>query len=486
MNSMTGFGRDAAQTDRYNILVEISGVNRKQTEIAVNVPRGYAEWDASVRSIVQGAVSRGRVGVSISVERLEEADGSLQLDEQKLASLAELLNRASDLTGQPLPLQASDLLRLDIVTSAAEASLSPEEAWPMVEKALKAALKDFISMRAAEGANLKADVLGKLDVLEQFRLRIAEHAPSVPVRLREAMLKRLADADLSVSADDERIIREVALFADKCDISEEITRLSSHFDQFRTLCGSSAPAGRPLDFLCQEIFREFNTIGSKANDSTLAHLVVAAEDQGTGSEHRMTAMKQPLGTLLVVSGPSGSGKTTLCRRATENGLCVYSISCTTRQPRPGEVNGVDYHFLTPAEFDARVERGDFLEYAEVHGNRYGTLKADILTLLEQGKNVVMDIDVQGAGQVRSCREGILPLCYADVYIYVPQEELKSRLCGRQTDGAETIALRLRNAEQEDACLPQYRYCLVSSDRETDYASFCALLKCQSMRVGLMR
>ena len=106
-------------------------------------------------------------------------------------------------------------------------------------------------------------------------------------------------------------------------------------------------------------------------------------------------MKQPLGTLLVVSGPSGSGKTTLCRRATENGLCVYSISCTTRQPRPGEVNGVDYHFLTAAEFAARVERGDFLEYAEVHGNRYGTLKADILNLLEQGKNVVMDIGRPG-------------------------------------------------------------------------------------------
>ena len=92
-------------------------------------------------------------------------------------------------------------------------------------------------------------------------------------------VKRLAEADLSVSADDERIIREVALFADKCDISEEITRLSSHFDQFRTLCGSSAPAGRPLDFLGQEIFREFNTIGSKANDSTLAHLVVAAKTE---------------------------------------------------------------------------------------------------------------------------------------------------------------------------------------------------------------
>lgn len=93
---------------------------------------------------------------------------------------------------------------------------------------------------------------------------------------------------------------------------------------------------------------------------------------------------------------------------------------------------------------------------------------------------------RGLGKSVPAGRAFYPLCYADVYIYVPQAELKNRLCGRQTDGAETIALRLRNAEQEDACLPQYQYCLVSSDRETDYASFCALLKCQSMRVGLMR
>lgn len=200
----------------------------------------------------------------------------------------------------------------------------------------------------------------------------------------------------------------------------------------------------------------------------------------------MTAMKQPLGSLLVVSGPSGSGKTTLCRRATEDGLCVYSISCTTRQPRQGEADGVDYHFLTPEEFTDRVQKGHFLEHAEVHGNHYGTLKADILNLLEQGKSVVMDIDVQGAEQIRACVDGILPKCYTDVYIYVPQEELRNRLCGRQTDEDEVISLRLCNAAQEDACLPRYQYCLVSSDRETDYAAFAALLKCQSMRVALMR
>ncbi len=196
-------------------------------------------------------------------------------------------------------------------------------------------------------------------------------------------------------------------------------------------------------------------------------------------------MKAKLGTLLVVSGPSGSGKTTLCRRASDAGLCSYSISCTTRQPRPGEVNGVDYHFLSMEEFKAKVAAGEFLEYAEVHGNCYGTLKADIIELLEQGKTVVMDIDVQGADSVRACQESVLLKAYADLYIHVPQEELKNRLCGRQTDSEDVIALRLKNAAAEDACLPRYIYCLVSSDRESDYAAFTALLKTLSMRVSLL-
>ena len=253
MNSMTGFGRAVAQTDRYNIPVEISGVNRKQTEIAVNVPRNCAEWDAPVRSIVQGSVSaaRGRF-------RLPGTDGGSgrlpQVDERKLASLVGLLNRASDLAARPMTLQASDLLRLDIIASEAEAALSPEEAWPAVEEALRAALKDFLAMRAAEGANLKADVLGKLETLEKYRNRIAEHAPSVPSGCGKpcssAWRKRTFPSPRMTSASSGKW----ALFADKCDISEEITRLSSHFDQFRTLCDSSTPAGRPLDFLCRRRF----------------------------------------------------------------------------------------------------------------------------------------------------------------------------------------------------------------------------------------
>lgn len=191
-----------------------------------------------------------------------------------------------------------------------------------------------------------------------------------------------------------------------------------------------------------------------------------------------------IGTLLIVSGPSGSGKTTLCRRAEAAGLTSYSISCTTRAPRPGEQDGVDYHFLTPETFAAKVQAGEFLEYATVHGNAYGTLKADIEKLLLAGKNVVMDIDVQGAASIRACTDEIIRKAYADVYIHVPAAELEARLRGRQTDAEEVIQLRLRNAAMEDARQGEYQFALVSADKESDYARFTALLSTLSMRTRL--
>ena len=192
-----------------------------------------------------------------------------------------------------------------------------------------------------------------------------------------------------------------------------------------------------------------------------------------------------LGTLFIVSGPSGSGKTTLCRRAEAEGLTAYSISCTTRQPRPGEKDGVDYYFLTQEEFAAKVAAGEFLEHACVHGNSYGTLRSEVVRLLETGQNVVMDIDVQGAASIRACEDATIRRAYADVYIHVPAAELEARLRGRRTDSEETILLRLRNAAMEDARQGEYQYRLVSGDREQDYARFVALLSALSMRTQLV-
>ncbi len=191
-----------------------------------------------------------------------------------------------------------------------------------------------------------------------------------------------------------------------------------------------------------------------------------------------------LGTLLIVSGPSGSGKTTLCRRAEAAGLTGYSISCTTRAPRPGERQDVDYHFLSRENFDAKVAAGEFLEHATVHGNSYGTLKSDIVNNLLAGRNIVMDIDVQGAASIRACEDPIIRRAYADVYIHVPAAELEARLRGRQTDAEEVIQLRLHNAAMEDARKGEYQFELVSADREHDYAGFTALLTALSMRTSL--
>jgi guanylate kinase len=191
--------------------------------------------------------------------------------------------------------------------------------------------------------------------------------------------------------------------------------------------------------------------------------------------------------LLVVSGPSGSGKTTLCRRLADAGEARYSISCTTRQPRPGEVDGRDYHFLSREDFERRLAAGDFLEHAEVHGNLYGSLKSEALSRLGEGADVVMDIDVQGAQQVRNCEDPEIKRALVELFVMPPNgEELRARLTGRGTDSEETIALRMANALDEMRHWNEYTYVLHSSTREQDYARFLALVTAERLRVSRIR
>ncbi|MEM9235806.1 MAG: guanylate kinase [Verrucomicrobiota bacterium] len=190
------------------------------------------------------------------------------------------------------------------------------------------------------------------------------------------------------------------------------------------------------------------------------------------------------GILLLVSGPSGSGKSTLCRRLADEGEASFSVSCTTREPRAGETDGVEYHFLDKDEFVRRVEAGDFLEHAEVHGNFYGTLRSEVMDRLKAGGDVVMDIDVQGAAQVRDCEDELIRASLVDLFVMPPSEkELAARLTGRATDSEEVIALRLKNAIEEMSHWSKYRYRLVSATREEDYTRFKALLIGERMRVS---
>ena len=198
-------------------------------------------------------------------------------------------------------------------------------------------------------------------------------------------------------------------------------------------------------------------------------------------------MHERTGMLLVVSGPSGSGKTTLCRCLADAREARYSISCTTRPPRPGEVDGTDYHFLSGGEFERRLQAGAFLEHALVHGNRYGSLQAEVLSHLNSGVDVVMDIDIQGAAQVRNCTDPQVRRAVVDLFVMPPSAaELHARLSGRGTDGAETIALRMANALDEMRHWREYSYLLLSSTREADYAKFLALVTAERLNVARIR
>ncbi|MCH2063862.1 MAG: guanylate kinase [Roseibacillus sp.] len=195
-------------------------------------------------------------------------------------------------------------------------------------------------------------------------------------------------------------------------------------------------------------------------------------------------MSQRTGVLLLVSGPSGSGKTTLCRRLARDGEAHYSISCTTRPIREGEVNARDYYFLTREQFEADVEAGNFVEHAEVHGNLYGTLKSEVIEFLQRGEDVVMDIDVQGAAQVRSCDDPLIAANLVDLFVMpASEDELRERLAGRATDPEEVIALRLRNAIEEMSHAGSYTYRLISGSKEDDYHRFRSLLIAERLRVS---
>ena len=279
MNSMTGFGAATAPLGGSSIRVEISGVNRKQAEIAVVLPRAWAALETAVRDMVASAVSRGRVNVSLSLQQTPGSTGALALNRDKLAALTATLAEAESALGRAVDTSLDALLRLGIIAEETETEIPMEEIQAAAEPAVREALEAFITLRAQEGENMKRDLLSRIGTLRNFREQLMARAAGVPTRHREVLLKRLAEAGLPLPLDDERIIKEIALFADRCDVSEEMTRLESHLNQFEKICDKAEPVGRTLDFLCQEIFRELNTTGSKANDAELAQLVVTAKTE---------------------------------------------------------------------------------------------------------------------------------------------------------------------------------------------------------------
>ena len=276
---MTGFGCGEALNDDLIYRVEVASVNRKQADIVVNLPRELSALDSRIRKQVSEVVSRGRINVGISLKSAEAQGGSLSINlplaEEYTAAIAKLEERLglNGLVSRFDPSRAPGVIQLG------ETLPEPEDAWPFVQKALKESLSKLLEMRSTEGAHLKSDLESRLAVLKGFLQQISEQAPSVVKRYRDNLIKRLDSADIELNLDDERLIKEIGLFADRCDISEEVTRLESHFSQCHKYFKSDEAVGRPLDFLIQEMGREINTIGSKANDASIAQIIVESKTE---------------------------------------------------------------------------------------------------------------------------------------------------------------------------------------------------------------
>ncbi len=276
LKSMTGFGRAEKVIDElYEIKIQIRSVNHRYADFTIKVPRLYSFIEDSVRTKLSKSISRGKVEVFISVNKLTGDDKQVKLNTDLAKSYIDSLRKLTDF-GVNDDVSASTIAGFSDIFDVQYSEIDEDAMSAMIDSVLSEALNSFIEMRTAEGERLKASILEHLDKLSA-QVKIVEERSPQSVKEYEARLKKRLDdtlASLDLSADESRVITEVALFCDKVAVDEETVRLSSHINEFKKALDANEPIGKKLDFIVQEMNRETNTIGSKANDIELSKTVV--------------------------------------------------------------------------------------------------------------------------------------------------------------------------------------------------------------------
>ena len=277
MRSMTGYGRGEVDRGGVKLSVELNSVNRKQSDIVVNLPRDLAELEPRIRKTINEKISRGRMNVLITLQESANSTRKLALDTSLARSYHEAMLTLQKELSAPGEITIGTILQAPGVMRSPEHNIDAAEAWPALEQALAAALNELLKMREHEGKHLAKDLIHRLKVLRKEIKEVRASYPEVVKKYRSALLERIEKAGLDLPIDDERLLKEVAFFADRSDVSEELTRLESHLAQFAHHLRKNEPVGRTLEFMCQEIGREFNTLGAKANDVEISQLVVTCK-----------------------------------------------------------------------------------------------------------------------------------------------------------------------------------------------------------------
>ena len=274
VKSMTGYGRCEETVGGRRITVELKSVNHKYFEFSPRVTRGYGFLEDKLKTYVQSRVARGKIDLFLSIETLEDADVIVSVNHSLAAGYIAALREITERYKLPDTVTVNSLSRYSDMFSVHKAPEDEEAIWAAVKTVLEKAVDAFIAMRETEGRRLYDDVMSRAAVILELVGKIEARSPETVKEYRERLEAKLREVLSDTTIDEQRILTEAAIFADKVAVAEETVRLRSHFEQLKALLNAEEPSGRKMDFLVQEMNRETNTIGSKASDSQIAYMVV--------------------------------------------------------------------------------------------------------------------------------------------------------------------------------------------------------------------
>jgi len=279
--SMTGFGRGEAVFEGCRIVTEVVGLNHRYLDVSVRLPNGLALIETELRRKIKARVGRGRVTVTVDVTPAAAGSPTVAttFDVELARRYAEQVREMAEFIGAKNDFSVIDIMGLPGVVSSAAETLDAERLAPAVAESLDIALDLFDEVRKREGATLRQDIEARVETISVMADQLERRVPTVVDAYRERLQNRVTELRDFGGVEPDRIAVEVALFADRCDVSEEIVRLRSHIERFRDVMNTDKSGGRLLDFLCQEMHREITTVGAKGRDAELSHLVVDAKGE---------------------------------------------------------------------------------------------------------------------------------------------------------------------------------------------------------------
>ena len=277
IRSMTGYGRQQKTIDGMNITVEIKSVNHRYFEFSSRVPRAYGFLDEKIKSYVQSRVARGKIECYVQIEELEAEDCIVEINHSLASGYYNALKELADRYQLKNDISVSLLSRYTDIFSVHKADADEEKIWDAVRDVLSDAVDAFVAMREVEGAKLREDILSRCVTILDCVAFVEERSPQTVKEYSDKLLARMNEVLADVHVDEQRILAEAAIYADKVAVAEETVRLRSHIEQLRNFMESEEAIGRKTDFLVQEINREANTIGSKAQDVEIAKRVIAVK-----------------------------------------------------------------------------------------------------------------------------------------------------------------------------------------------------------------